>query len=69
MFYNSVGAIAKQNVKQIVLKDSLLISCCQRFTLCVILPWLGGAKRDQLLKDFVCRCYSPADDHNKNKAH
>ncbi|CAL1138844.1 unnamed protein product [Cladocopium goreaui] len=28
----------------------------------------GGAKRDQLLKDFVCRCFAPADDFNKNKA-
>ena len=24
---------------------------------------------DQLLKDFVCRCYNPSDDFNKNKAH
>ena len=30
-------------------------------------PW-GGAKRDKLLKDFVCRCFSPQDDFNKNKA-
>lgn len=27
----------------------------------------GGTKRDVLLKDFVCRCYSPNDDFAKNK--
>ena len=37
-----------------------------------ILPYLffgetGGTKRDVLLKDFVCRCYSPNDDFAKNK--
>ena len=29
----------------------------------------GGAKRDQLLKDFVCRCFAPSDDFNKNEDH
>ena len=29
-------------------------------------PW-GGPKRDKLLKDFVCRCFNPADDGHRNK--
>eukprot|EP00435_Cladocopium_sp_Y103_P041456 s597_g11.t1 len=28
----------------------------------------GGTKRDVLLRDFVCRCYTPTDDFTKNKA-
>ena len=27
----------------------------------------GGSKRDVLLRDFVCRCYTPSDDFAKNK--
>ena len=34
----------------------------------VVLIGPGGPKRDHLLRDFVCRCYSATDDFSKNKA-